>query len=112
MEPIQYNDLREFIEKAKEVGDWRVIEGADWDKEIGAVVEATAELITPPPMLVFDKIKGYPAGFRVLSLAYASYKRVALALGLPPDRSKLEVLRLATAKIKSARPLPPREVDT
>lgn len=48
----------------------------------------------------------------MLSLAYASYKRVALALGLPIDKSKLEVLRLATRKLKSAQPIPPREVDT
>ena len=71
MEPIAYNDLREFIEIAKQVGDWKVIEGADWNKEMGAVVEATAELVPQPPLLIFDKIKGYPAGFRVLSLAYA-----------------------------------------
>ncbi|MDP2644776.1 MAG: UbiD family decarboxylase [Desulfobacterales bacterium] len=112
MEPVAYNDLREFIEEAKKVSDYREIEGADWDREIGALVEATGELVAQPPMLLFDKIKGYPAGFRILSLAYASYKRVAVALGLPTDKSKLEVLRLATAKIKSARPVPTKEVQT
>ena len=57
-----FDDLRTFIAACQEVDHWRVIEGADWNREIGALVEATAELIPEPPLLVFDKIKGYPAG--------------------------------------------------
>ncbi len=112
MGSVEYNDLREFIEAAKKISDFRQVDGADWDKEIGALIEATSELVPQPPMLMFDNIKGYPPGFRVLSLPYASYKRVALALGLPTDKSKLEILRLVTRKVKSARPIPPREVST
>lgn len=107
---LSYHDLRGFVEQAKKVSDWRLIEGADWDREIGALVESTAELIPQPPMLIFDRIKGYPPGFRVLSLPYAAYKRVAVALGLPVDKSKLELLRLAARKIRSAQPIPPKEV--
>ena len=110
MAPEVLNDLRQFIEAAKEVGDWREIRKADWNIEIGALIEATAELIPQPPILIFDEIKGYPAGFRVVGLAFAAYKRVALALGLPPDRSKLELVRLASRKIRSAQPIPPQEV--
>lgn len=110
MESLSYRDFRGFIEEAKKVSDWRLIEGADWDREIGALVESTAELLPQPPMLIFDRIKGYPAGFRVISLPYAAYKRVAVALGLPVDKSKLELLRLAARKIRSAQPIPPKEV--
>jgi len=110
MAPEVLNDLRQFIEAAKEVGDWREIRKADWNIEIGALIEATAELIPQPPILIFDEIRDYPAGFRVVGLAFAAYKRVALALGLPPDRSKLELVRLASHKIRSAQPIPPQEV--
>lgn len=110
MAPEVLNDLRQFIEAAKEVGDWREIRKADWNIEIGALIEATAELIPQPPILIFDEIKGYPAGFRVVGLAFAAYKRVALALGLPSDRSKLELVRLGSRKIRSAQPIPPQEV--
>lgn len=109
---VEYNDLREFIEAAKKVSEFRQVDGADWNNEIGALIEATTELVPQPPMLMFDNIKGYAPGFRILSLPFASYKRVALALGLPTDKSKLEVLRLATRMFKSARPIPPREVST
>ena len=112
MSELSYNDFRGFIEEAKKISDYRVIEGADWDAEIGALVESTAELVSQPPMLIFDKINGYPPGFRVCSLPYASYKRVALAMGLPVDKSKLEVLRLAARKVKAAKPIAPKEISS
>jgi len=112
MGELSYHDFRSFVEEAKKISDYRLIEGADWDAEIGALVESTAELVPQPPMLLFDKVKGYPAGFRVCSLPYAAYRRVALALGLPLDKTKLELLRLAAHKVKSAQPIPPKEVST
>jgi 4-hydroxy-3-polyprenylbenzoate decarboxylase len=111
MESIGYHDFRGFVEAAKQVSEWRLIEGADWDGEIGALIESTAELDSRP-MLVFDKIKGYPAGFRLVSLAFANYKRTALAFGISPDRSKLEVVRLLARKMKSAKAIAPQEVKT
>ena len=112
MEQLAYHDLRSFVEAAKKVSDWREIEGADWDGEIGALVESAAELVPQPPMLIFDKIKGYPAGYRVLSLPYAAYKRVALSFGLSTEMTKLELVRAIARKIKSTKPIPPREVKT
>ncbi len=58
MEQLAYNDFRGFVEEAKKISDWRPIEGADWDGEIGALVESTAELVPQPPMLIFDRVKG------------------------------------------------------
>ena len=111
MESIPYQDFRGFIEAAKKVSEWRAIEGADWDGEIGALIEATAEL-DARPMLLFDKIKGYPAGFRLVSLAFADYRRTATAFGISPGKSKLEVVRLLARKMKSAKTIAPEEVKT
>ncbi len=88
-----------------------MIEGADWDNEIGALIEATAEL-DQRPLLLFDKIKDYPAGFRLVSLAFADYQRTALAFGISPEKSKLEVVRLLARKMKSGKSIPPAEVKT
>ena len=107
-----FDDLRSFVAACAELDSCRLIEGADWDGEIGALVEATAELIPEPPMLVFDKIRGYPEGYRVISLAMASCKRAALALGLPFDRTKLELVRLAARKVREAGSIPPRNVSS
>lgn len=111
MEGETFDDLRQFIEAAKLMSDWKEIKGADWNLEISTLIEATAELIPQPPMLLFDEIKDYPAGFRIVGVPYASFRRVALAFGLPYDKSKLELVRLASRKIRAAQPIPPKEIS-
>ncbi len=106
-----YDDLQSFVAACQELDEWRLIDGADWDLEIGALTEATAELIAEPPLLLFDNVRGYPAGYRVVSLLVASYRRAALAMGLPIDRPKLELMRLAARKVKEARPIEPERVS-
>lgn len=105
-----FDDLRSFIEASRAIGECTEIHDADWNKEINALTEMTAELIPEPPLLLFERIRGYPAGFRVVSLPIASRRRAALALGLPVDKTKLELLRLAASKVSNARPIPPVEV--
>ena len=39
-----FDDLQSFVAASQEVDDWRQIDGANWDLEIGAITEATAEL--------------------------------------------------------------------
>ena len=58
-------DLREFIRLAEETGELVRIQGADPHLEIGALYELSLEH-DEPPVLLFDDIKGYPPGYRVL----------------------------------------------
>ena len=58
---MHYRDLRDWIAGVESFGELRVVEGADWNQEIGAVAEVAARSEVPPAVL-FDKIKGYPAG--------------------------------------------------
>ncbi len=106
------NDLRQYIDICKELDACQLIEGADWDLEIGALCEAVAERVDGPPMLLFEKIKGYEKGGRVVGLPYASSKRVAIALGLDHNKSELELVRDAANMIQAANanPIAPREV--
>ena len=62
-----FEDLRAFLDKAKTDGELKVIEGADRDLEIGTITEVTMEDLENPPVLLFDKIKGFPPGYRVFS---------------------------------------------
>lgn len=111
-EGFLYHDMRTFVEKVKELEEYKEIEGADWNLEIGALTEATSELIEDPPLLMFDSIKGYPKGFRVVSLATGSRRRAALSLGLPTDRPTLELVRMWARKLKTVKMIPPRVVDS
>ncbi len=108
-----FNGLQEFVDACMEVDEYRVIEGADWNEEIGALYEAAAEMIDEPPLLLFDRIKGYPPGYRVVSLLTSSTKRSALALGIDPEgKTKAQMQAEAAEKLKSVKPIPPMEVST
>ncbi len=97
--------VREFLEAVEKHGDLKVVEGAHWDVELGAIIELMAENKGPLP--VFDKIGDYPAGYRVAGNLYQTTKRFALALGVSPDTSKLDLLRMfmASADKKLIKPV-------
>src|SRR5438105_5506108 len=99
-----YDGLRSFLAECEKLGEVKVIRDADWNLEIGALTEMVSELIDEPPALMFDKIKGYPKGFRVLSIPTASRVRMATALGLPPDTLKMDIVKYAASRIKHATP--------
>jgi len=107
-----FNDLREFIEKAEQMGECKIIEGADWETDIGTISELEAE--EPNPRLIlFDDIQGYPSGYRVAVNMFATPRRNALALGLPEEATGVELVRALKEKIKAGiKLIPPVEVDT
>ena len=71
----RYDGLRSFLEECEKHGEVKVIRDADWNLEIGALTEIGAE--QNEPALLFDDIKDYPKGFRVLSNIFAGQKRTA-----------------------------------
>jgi UbiD family decarboxylase len=102
------NDLREFVEHLDRNGDLKTFHGADWNLEIGALTEIGAE--KGGPALMFDNIKGYRAGFRVLTNFLQAQKRTARALGLPLELSGVELLKAWREKLRGFKPVPPRTV--
>src|SRR3990167_5111894 len=82
--PSHLTDLRDWIRAVDEMGELRVVEGADWKLEIGAISELNCRL-KPTPALLFDKIKDYPAGYRVLTSTTASRRRLLLTLRMSTD---------------------------
>ncbi|MDP2661143.1 MAG: UbiD family decarboxylase [Dehalococcoidia bacterium] len=95
---MAYADLREFIARLDAEGEIRAIEEeVDWNLELGAIVRRSCDLKAPAPF--FQRIKGYPAGYRVIGASAAAssrfggyYTRVALALGMVPQSSPLEIM--------------------
>jgi 4-hydroxy-3-polyprenylbenzoate decarboxylase len=61
------------------------------------------------PALLFEKIKGYPQGFRVLSnILGSSLRRIALSMGLSMDLSTIQMIKEARDLYKN--PIPPEEI--
>lgn len=107
--PIAYRDLREYIDAADRLGELRHVNGADWDLEIGAITEVAARA-EQPKVVLFDNIKGYPAGFRVIVNAVCSAVTTGLAFGLDPTLSGMEMIKAWKKKLESYHPLKPVDV--
>lgn len=107
---MAFNDLREFIEAARQIGDVKEIHGAHWDLEIGAVTElfATRDNF---PLLLFDQIPGFPLTYRVASNLINHPRRSALAAGMPHDLSRTEIVVRWKQILREVRPIPPRVVS-
>jgi len=107
-----HQDLREWIERAESVGELMRVEGVDWNLEMGSVAEMIYHAKpTNPPAILFENVPGYPKGFRVLSGATNSPRRLALTLGLPMPDHPLDVVRAYRDRMKEFKELPPREVN-
>lgn len=86
-----YKDNREFIEALRAAGDLVEVEQeVDWDLEMGAIVRRVCELQGPSPY--FKSIKDYP-GFEAFGAPLATYRKLALCLGLPADAAIPEIGR-------------------
>jgi len=84
-----YKDNRAFIEACLKTGDAiEVNEEVDWDLEMGAIVRRTCE--KKGPAVFFKNIKDYP-GFQCVGAPIATYKRLAIALGMDPNSTVPEV---------------------
>jgi 4-hydroxy-3-polyprenylbenzoate decarboxylase len=86
-------DLRQWMDQVGKLGELTTIDGADWDTEIGAVTELGHHMGERSSALLFDNIKGYPAGYRVLSNTLNSLKRLALTLHMDTNYSKSEFVK-------------------
>ncbi|MFQ5542684.1 MAG: UbiD family decarboxylase [Candidatus Binatia bacterium] len=91
-------DLREFLQKIDDAQELKRISGAHWDLEIGAITEVSASF-SDSKALLFDEIKEYPKGFRVITNAVGSQRRSALALGLDPSLTGVKLVGAIREKL-------------
>src|SRR5215211_4756507 len=79
-------DLRTWLAEVDELGELKDVRGADWNLELGAISELNVKKDLPPALL-FDEIKGYPKGFRVLTCSTSSPARLSAILRLPIQKT-------------------------
>ncbi len=101
-------DLRQYLAEIDNIGGLRKVEGADWNLEIGALTEMVGE--KDGPALLFDNIKDYQAGYRVLTNFLNNSKHVNKAFCFPGEQPTLELLRAVKEKFARVKPLAPLEV--
>jgi 4-hydroxy-3-polyprenylbenzoate decarboxylase len=90
--------LRDFIKVLEENNEVvHVKKEVDWDMEIGAIGRRNYE--QEGPALWFENVKDYP-DFSIFNGSVGTWKRVALALGLPADTSVREIWRVYEERIR------------
>src|ERR1700756_894378 len=106
--PMQYDDLRGWINKVEEFGELRRLEGVDWNLEMGAITEVYARN-EPYPAILFGKIKDYPAGRRILvGVHHMSLKRQLLTLNLPIDYDRMQFIQACRERLNHPHTIPPK----
>ena len=106
-------DLREWLETARASGQLDTVNGADAALEIGAASQLNYRR-KAPKALVFDEIKGYRPGYRVLTGSVSNPKLLGMTLNLGSDLSDLELVEILRGKpqqwLKASADFAAREV--
>ncbi len=105
-------DLRTWIRRVDEMGELLRLEGADWNLEIGCIEEVVSQKAGKRPALLFDKIKDYPEGYRIVANVLGSLPRLCLSAGFPTDYKPVEFINAWRKKSKEWKPIPPTYVKT
>ena len=108
---MSVRDLEGWLKDAEALGEVRKVTGADWDVEIGAITELAQHRENGPAVL-FDEIKGYPKGYRLVVNSLGSLRRTALTLGLDTNvTSPMELVKAWRAYSKRIMPIPAMTVE-
>ena len=103
---MSLRDLTGWLEGATALGEVKTVKGADWNVEIGAITELAQHRENGPAVL-FDEVKGYPAGYRLLVNSLGSLKRTALTLGLDTNvGSPMQLVQAWRQYSKRIMPIP------
>lgn len=105
-----FKDLRGFIQELDRRKLVKQVNGADWNLEIGALTELTVE--KEGYTLLFDKIKGYPEGFRIAINLILSPMQQRIAFGFGDIETDIDMIRIWKDKCSKYKPIPPVEVKS
>src|SRR3989475_6721024 len=103
-------DLRSWIDEVEKLGELTRINGADWDVEIGAITELGHHRGEQSKALLFDHIKGYPKGYRVLSNSMNTVNRIATTLQMEAGHTKLGFIQALKRRINDIKYIKPEVV--
>lgn len=107
---LSYGDLREWLERADELGELKKVDGASWEADIGNVTEMLHHTY-PAPAVLFDNVPGCEPGFRVAVNTLGSNEKIAMTMGLPAGLSKVELSRGINGRLNRNSLIPMKVVE-
>ncbi|HZT06732.1 MAG TPA: UbiD family decarboxylase [Chloroflexota bacterium] len=104
-------DLREWIERVDEIGELSRVDGADPEYELGGLVDLY-QWDMGNPALLFDHIRGYRPGHRIVANVFTSLRRLAISLDLPLDYGPRDFVQAWRTQLKDLKPQPAVTVES
>ena len=92
--------MRQWLELAESYDLVSRVNDVDWNLEIGAITDLNAK--QKKRVLLFDNVKGYQRGFRLITGALLDAPRVAAALGLAPEVNDMDLVQILKQKMSDA----------
>lgn len=97
---MPFEDMRAFISALEAAGEAKAInQEVDWNLEAGAMIRLANEKALPAPF--FQKIKGYPGGYRLFGEVLNNHRKIAIAMDLDPDTPPRKLIDEYLARIKN-----------
>ncbi|MDP2643507.1 MAG: UbiD family decarboxylase [Desulfobacterales bacterium] len=109
---MSWTDLRGWLEKVEEMEELKHLDGIDWDEEIGIIRFLARTKKTDAPAVLFDNIKDYPKGYRVLTSALNSKRRLLMTFQVGQASTNMAMVAAIREKMKNNPLIPPRVVNT
>lgn len=109
---MSYRDLREWLKQVESMGELRILEGADWNLEIGTITALASKGKAGSAAILFDRIKDYPEGWRVLVGLFESLRRSALTTHLSTDMTRREFMEALHKRLSNPQYIPPVTVSS
>jgi 4-hydroxy-3-polyprenylbenzoate decarboxylase len=104
--------MRQWLKILKKHGELlEITEEVDWKYEMGCLIRRIIDIPGGGPAVLFKNIKGYQdtVGKEYFTCSFSSFKRIALALGLPPEASYRDIYHKYLKGMTN--PIPPVMVD-
>src|SRR5918999_1813729 len=105
-------DLRTWLGEVDKLGQLMTVDDTNWDLELSILTEIINERSKTRPAIVFDKIKGYPQGYRVAVNLLSSLQRLALTMGMDPGIGEFDFVQQWRRQVKMIQPIEPRTVNS
>src|SRR5712671_5228837 len=107
---IAYDDLRQWIEEARKLGEIKEVQNLSWQRDIGMVAEMALH-DDGAACFIFEDVPDTIKGSRVL-VNFFGGKRKNMTLGFPTDLSKIELSEgFRTNFMGPMTRIPPKYVD-
>jgi UbiD family decarboxylase len=106
-----WRDTREWLQRVEAAGEMRVVRGASWQADIGAITEML-DHTEGSPCVLFDEVPGHEPGWRVLVNTNGTPARQAITLNLPPAQATHHgLMAFWRETLNDLKPIPPEEVS-